>query len=103
MCIRDSYEYYPYKLSLEELADREHLNKDYLSHMFSRYTGQSFKNLLNMVRAEMSERRLLSSSISITPVSYTHLLESYSMCRREPHEDASPADFDPAKTPEFHH
>lgn len=60
------YEYYPYKLSLEELADREHLNKDYLSHMFSRYTGQSFKNFLNMVRAEMSERRLLSSSISIT-------------------------------------
>ena len=60
------YDYYPYKLSLEELAGKEHLNKDYLSHMFSRYTGQSFKNFLNMVRVEMSERRLLGSTVSIT-------------------------------------
>ncbi|MCQ4637007.1 AraC family transcriptional regulator [Anaerovorax odorimutans] len=59
----------PYKLTLDEIADAEHLNRYYLSHMFSRFTGQSFKNFLGMARAENSEIPLLESDVSITQLS----------------------------------
>ncbi len=60
------YDNYPYKITLDQIADNEHLNKFYLSHLFSHITGQSFKNFLCMVRVEMSERALLSDDVSIT-------------------------------------
>lgn len=58
----------PYKITLAELAEKEHLNRYYFSHYFHEQTGLNFKDFLNMSRVEMSERLLLDSNISIPQI-----------------------------------
>lgn len=62
------YTNYPYKLSLAEIAEHEKISTYYLSHLFQRFTGISFRNFIGLVRAEMSEYLLLSTSDSISKI-----------------------------------
>lgn len=63
------YKNYPYKLSLSSIASDENINLYYLSHLFQRFVGESFRNFVSMVRVEMSETMLLSSDASISQIS----------------------------------
>lgn len=63
------YANYPYKLSLSSIASDENINLYYLSHLFQRFVGESFRNFVSMVRVEMSESMLLSSDASVSQIS----------------------------------
>lgn len=54
------------KLTLETLAEREHLSTFYLSHLIRDHMGISFQELLCFARAEMSEIPLLETDHKIS-------------------------------------
>lgn len=59
------YDNYNRKLTLNEIADREHLSIYYLSHIIKEATGLSFQNLLSYIRVEESEKLLLGTNKKI--------------------------------------
>ena len=59
------YDNYNRKLTLGEIADREHLSIYYLSHVIKEATGLSFQDLLSYIRVEESERLLLGTNKKI--------------------------------------
>jgi AraC-like DNA-binding protein len=63
------YDNYSRKLTLQEIADREHLSVYYLSHVIKSSTGMSFKDFLSFVRVEESERLLIGTDKKITAIS----------------------------------
>lgn len=63
------YENYTRKLTLNEIADREHLSIYYLSHVIKEATGLSFQDLLSFIRVEESEKLLLGSNKKIGAIS----------------------------------
>lgn len=63
------YQNYPYKLGLADIAEMENINSYYLSHLFQRFVGDSFRNFVSMARVEMSEAELLSTDNSIARIS----------------------------------
>lgn len=63
------YQNYPYKMSLAAIAKQENINNYYLSHLFQRLVGDSFRNFVSMVRVEMSEFELLTTDTSISQIS----------------------------------
>ncbi|MEG1583633.1 MAG: AraC family transcriptional regulator, partial [Anaerovorax sp.] len=60
------YENYAYKLSLSEIAENEHINKYYLSHLFQKFVCENFRDFVSMVRVEMSESKLLETDKSVS-------------------------------------
>ncbi len=63
------YENYTRKLTLNEIADREHLSIYYLSHVIKEATGLSFQDLLSSIRVEESEKLLLGTNKKIGAIS----------------------------------
>lgn len=63
------YENYTRKLTLQEIADGEHLSIYHLSHVIKQSTGLSYKELLAFIRVEESEKLLLGSDDSISSIS----------------------------------
>lgn len=63
------YENYSRKLTLREIAEKEHLSIYHLSHVIKQATGLSFKELLGFIRVEESEKLLLGSDMSISSIS----------------------------------
>ena len=63
------YENYPYKISLSDIAEKEHMSSYYLSHVFRKLVGVNFRDFLSMVRIEMSEVSVLSTNKSIAQIS----------------------------------
>lgn len=59
------YDNYNRKLTLSEIAEREHLSIYYLSHIIKEATGLSFQDLLSYIRVEESEKLLLGTSKKI--------------------------------------
>ncbi len=59
------YENYTRKLTLNEIAQREHLSIYYLSHVIKEATGLSFQELLSFIRVEESEKLLLGTGKKI--------------------------------------
>ena len=59
------YDNYNRKLTLNEIAEREHLSIYYLSHIIKEATGLSFQDLLSYIRVEESERLLLGTNKKI--------------------------------------
>ena len=55
------YDNYNRKLTLGEIAEREHLSIYYLSHIIKEATGLSFQDLLSYIRVEESEHLLLGT------------------------------------------
>jgi AraC-like DNA-binding protein len=56
------YDNYYRKLTLGEIANREHLSIYYLSHVIKEASGLSFQELLNFIRVEESEKLLLGTN-----------------------------------------
>jgi len=56
------------KISLEELAEREHLSTFYVSHLIRDYMGINFKEFLCFARVEMSEILLLETDCKISVI-----------------------------------
>ncbi|PKM84380.1 MAG: hypothetical protein CVU86_07520 [Firmicutes bacterium HGW-Firmicutes-11] len=63
------YENYNRRLTLNEIAEREHLSIYYLSHVIKEATGLCFQDLLNFIRVEESEKLLLGSRKKIGEIS----------------------------------
>jgi len=63
------YENHTRKLTLREIAEREHLSIFYLSHVIKQATGLSFQDLLNFIRVEESEKLLLGTNKKIGAIS----------------------------------
>ena len=63
------YDNYNRKLTLGEIADREHLSIYYLSHVIKEATGLSFQDFLSYIRVEESERLLLGTNKKIGAIS----------------------------------
>ncbi len=59
------YENYARKLTLSEIAEKEHLSIYYLSHIIKESTGLSFQDLLSYIRVEESEKLLLGTNRKI--------------------------------------
>ncbi len=59
------YDNYTRKLTLSEIAEREHLSIYYLSHIIKEATGLSFQDLLSYIRVEESEHLLLGTNKKI--------------------------------------
>ncbi|NLD20208.1 MAG: AraC family transcriptional regulator [Clostridiales bacterium] len=59
------YENYSRKLTLSEIAEKEHLSIYYLSHIIKEATGLSFQDLLSYIRVEESEKLLLGTNKKI--------------------------------------
>ena len=59
------YANYTRKLTLSEIAEREHLSIYYLSHVIKEATGLSFQELLSFIRVEESEKFLLGTNKKI--------------------------------------
>lgn len=64
------YANYTRKLTLSEIAEREHLSIYYLSHVIKEATGLSFQELLSFIRVEESEKLLLGTSKKIGAIAY---------------------------------
>lgn len=62
------YENHSGKITLEELAKKEHLSTYYLSHLIRDNMGISFQEFLCFARAEMSEIPLLQSNRRISQI-----------------------------------
>lgn len=63
------YENYSRRLTLNEIAEREHLSIYYLSHVIKEATGLSFQELLSFIRVEESEKLLLGTNKKIGAIS----------------------------------
>ncbi len=63
------YDNYSRRLTLTEIAEREHLSIYYLSHFIKEATGLSFQELLSFIRVEESEKLLLSTDKKIGAIS----------------------------------
>ena len=57
-------------VSLQGIADREHLNTYYLSHFIKRMLGISFQEYLNYIRLDKSLKLLSTTNKTITEISY---------------------------------
>lgn len=62
------YEHHNEKLSLRELAEKEHFSEGYLSKLITAGTGLGFRELLAFARVEESEKILLSGSEKISSI-----------------------------------
>lgn len=62
------YQYYAERITLEDLAEIEHLSTFYLSHIIKNFTGMNFRDFLCFARVEWSEIALLDSNKKISQV-----------------------------------
>lgn len=63
------YENYSRRITLQEIANKEHLSIYHLSHVIKQSTGLSYKELLGFIRVEESEKLLLGTDMSISSIS----------------------------------
>lgn len=62
------YQHYAEKITLEDLAEMEHLSTFYLSHIIKNCTGMNFRELLCFARVEWSEIQLLDTNKKISQI-----------------------------------
>ena len=62
------YEFHSEQITLNDLADMEHLSTFYLSHIIKDYTGMNFREFLCFARVEWSEIDLLETNKKISRI-----------------------------------
>lgn len=62
------YQNYAEKITLEDLANIEHLSTFYISHIIKDYTGMNFREFLCFARVEWSEIQLLDTTKKISQI-----------------------------------
>ncbi|MDR0405993.1 MAG: AraC family transcriptional regulator [Clostridiales bacterium] len=70
-------------IDLNSTAAYVHLSPDYLSRLFSKSTGMTFKKYLNDVRLEFAREMLISSRFSVTEICFRSGFGSFSNFLRE--------------------
>ncbi len=69
MCLRIIDKECCKKLSLDELASRVHISKNYLSFLFKREVGLSFNKYINLRRVDQAKRMIMANE-SLDQVAY---------------------------------
>ena len=64
------YEHYDKKITLDDMAERFHISRSYLSKKFKQATGFGFKEYLVNVRIKNACRLLLETNHSITDIAF---------------------------------
>lgn len=64
------YKNFTDKITLQDISAKVNFNKYYISHLIKHVSGLSFREYINMLRAENSEKLLLTSRKSITEIAY---------------------------------
>lgn len=64
------YQNYAEKITLEDLAEIEHLSTFYISHIIKDYTGMNFRDFLCFARVEWSEIQLLDTTKKISQIAH---------------------------------
>ena len=67
---------YTEKISLEKLADMEHISTSYLSRKFKQRTGVTVVTYINRLRVEKAQQLLMASSLNINEIAYQTGFES---------------------------
>ena len=67
--VRYLEENYAEKITMEDLAKEEYMGKNYVSQFWKRITEMNFTEFINSRRAEMAERLLLTTDLSMQDVS----------------------------------
>ncbi len=67
--IKYMYRNYDRKITLNDVAQNEHLSIYYASHMIKKLSGLSFQNLLNYIRVECAEKLLNEHRYTLTQIS----------------------------------
>lgn len=62
--------HYAEKITLDELAELEHISKSYLSRKFKQRTGLSVISYINQVRIERSKQFLMVSELDVNEIAY---------------------------------
>ncbi len=57
------------KITLKDIAEKEHINFYYLSHFFKSKVGLNFQDYINIMRIEKAKNLLLNSNATITDIS----------------------------------
>lgn len=57
-------------LTVAEIADKVHLNPDYLTRLFKKYTGMSTLKYLNHIKIEVATLLLIRTEMSIKEIAY---------------------------------
>lgn len=67
--VRYIYNNYKYKISLQDIAKKEFLSSNYLSHEIKNMVGYSFNDFLNLTRVEESIKPLLDTDKTVSEIS----------------------------------
>lgn len=68
--------HYTEPITLEQLAQMEHISKSYLSRRFRQQTGMSVIRYVNRLRVEASKRLLIGSKLRVNEIAYQVGFES---------------------------
>lgn len=63
-------ENYPHKITISQLAEREHITRAYVSQFISRTVFESFSYMLRYIRCYEAEQLLLNTSMPVSEISY---------------------------------
>ncbi|MGN1128109.1 MAG: AraC family transcriptional regulator [Candidatus Flemingiibacterium sp.] len=72
------HSHYTENVTLDTLAAVTHLSRNYLSEIFSRFTGSTFKSYLIELRLRHACRLLANTDMSVTDICYASGFESFS-------------------------
>lgn len=90
--VRYCYDNYTHKITLNDLAEIEHVNQNYFSQVMKKSNYRGFTNMLNYMRCWMAERQLIESDLSISNISYMNGFSDpkYFYASFEKHWDMTP-------------
>lgn len=64
------YNHYNQKITISQLADAEHITKNYFSQFLSKTVFQSFSSMIKYIRCYEAEQLLLTTDMAIADISY---------------------------------
>ena len=70
------HEHFSEKITLDELAELEHISKSYLLRRFKQYTGMTIISYINHVRVETAKQLLIDSDCNVSEIAYQVGFES---------------------------
>lgn len=69
--LRYCHENYDEKISISQLADSEHINRNYFSQFISKTVFKNFSNMIKYIRCYEAEQLLLKTNLPVSEISYT--------------------------------
>lgn len=62
-------ENYKEKITVKQLAEMEHINKNYFSSFLSKTSFYNFSNMLNFIRCDAAEKLLITTDVNVIEIS----------------------------------